>query len=76
MNAGLCVVFAGMVLNVIKGLCGRHFPSEGNVNTDNLDQHFSIKSIIHGNHKKWKLMCLFENILWMVQKYENLCSDS
>jgi hypothetical protein len=51
MNAELCVVFAGMVLNIMKGLCGGHFPSEGNI-TDTLVQQFSSKSVTHGNHHK------------------------
>jgi len=59
MNAGLCVVFAGMVLNIMKGLCGGHFPSEENVITDTLLHQFSSKSITHGSSHKWKLMWLF-----------------
>jgi hypothetical protein len=52
MNVGLCVVFVGMVLNIMKGLCGGHSPSEGNVITDTLVQQFSSKSMTHGNHHK------------------------
>jgi len=52
MNAGLCVVFAGMALNIMKRLCGGHFPSEGNVVTDTLVQQFPSKSITHGKHHK------------------------
>jgi hypothetical protein len=52
MNAGLCVVFTGMVLNIMKGLWGEHFPSEETVITDTLVQQFSSKSITHGNRHK------------------------
>ena len=52
MNAGLCVVFTGMVLDIMKGLCGGHFPSEGKVITDTLVQQFSNNSITHGNRHK------------------------
>ena len=51
MNAELYVVFAGMVLNIMKGLCEGHFPSEGNI-TDTLVQQFSSKSVTHGNCHK------------------------
>jgi len=51
MNAELYVVFAGMVLNIMKWLCEGHFPSEGNI-TDTLVQQFSSKSVTHGNCHK------------------------
>jgi len=44
--------YAGMVLNIMQGLCGGHFPSEETVITDTLVQQFSSKSITHGIRHK------------------------
>jgi hypothetical protein len=39
-------------MNIMKGLCGGHFPSKGNIITDTLVQQFSSNSVTHGSHRK------------------------